>query len=126
MAKSEANCSSIREPIAICGMAMRMPGGIHTDEALWETLYNGKDMRSAIPPERWNSEAFGEALGKKGAIKTQYGYFLHDDLAVFDSSFFSMTQSELQRADPQQRKILEITRECLVRKFLIHEPLFRS
>lgn len=100
-------------PIAICGMAMRLPGGIHDDKHLWEVLYNGKDMRVTIPEDRYNAKAFSSALGKKGAIETQHGYFLTDDLSCLDASFFSMTKSDLERTDPQQRQILEVVRECL-------------
>lgn len=105
--------NSSRDPIAICGMAMRLPGGINDAEGFWDALYNGKDLRSAIPPERYNAKAFSDALGKKGAIKTQYGYFLNDDLSHLDASFFSMTKTDLERTDPQQRQMLEVTRECL-------------
>ena len=98
--------------IAICGMAMRLPGGIHDAQAFWDLLYNGKDMRTLIPADRYNAKAFSNTLGKKGAIKTQYGYFLSDDLSSFDASFFSMTKSDLEKTDPQQRQILEVTREC--------------
>jgi hypothetical protein len=76
-------------------------------------LYNGKDMQSPIPSDRYNAPAFSDALGKKGAIKTQKGYFLTNDLSCLDASFFSMTKTDLQKTDPQQRQILEVTRECL-------------
>ncbi|KAL7916747.1 putative polyketide synthase [Trichoderma velutinum] len=101
------------EPIAICGMAMRLPGGVHDDDAFWDVLYNGKDLRKPIPSNRYNAKAFSNALGKKGAIKTQYGYFLEEDLSCLDASFFSMTKSDLEKTDPQQRQILEVARECL-------------
>ena len=100
-------------PIAICGMGMRLPGGINDAEGFWDVLYNGKDLRTVIPAERYNAKAFSNALGKKGAIQTQYGYFLDDDLSHLDASFFTMTKTDLERTDPQQRQILEVTRECL-------------
>ena len=100
-------------PIAICGMAMRLPGGIRDAEGFWDVLYNGEDKRCPIPSDRYNAKAFSNALGKKGAIKTQYGYFLDDDLSCLNASFFSMTKADLERTDPQQRQILEVTRECL-------------
>lgn len=102
-----------REPIAICGMAMRLPGGIHDDRGFWEVLYNSKDMRGPIPSERYNAQSFGDVLGKKGAIETQHGYFLTHDLSYLDASFFTMTKADLEQTDPQQRQILEVTRECL-------------
>ena len=108
-----ATPTSSPEPIAICGMAMRLPGGIHDDQGFWDALYNGKDMRSPIPPERYNAGGFSDVLGKKGAIKTQHGYFLNHDLSSLDASFFTMTKTDLEKTDPQQRQILEVTRECL-------------
>jgi acyl transferase domain-containing protein len=105
--------TGFQEPIAICGMAMRLPGGIHNEGDLWEALLNGKDMRTTIPADRWNASGFGPKLGKRGAIMTQHGYFLTDDLSRLDASFFSMTKSDLEKTDPQQRQILEVTRECL-------------
>jgi acyl transferase domain-containing protein len=102
-----------QEPIAICGMAMRLPGGINDADAFWDVLYNGKDMQSPIPSDRYNALAFSDALGKKGAIKAQKGYFLSNDLSCLDASFFSMTKADLEKMDPQQRQILEVTRECL-------------
>ncbi|KAI1361957.1 KR domain-containing protein [Xylaria arbuscula] len=104
---------STPEPIAICGIGLRLPGGIHSGEALWDVLYNGKDLRGPIPADRFNIEGFGNSLGNKAAIKTRYGYFLDEDLDVFDPSFTNMGREELEKTDPQQRKVLEVARECL-------------
>lgn len=92
---------------------MRLPGGIRDEAAFWDVLVNGKDLVTPIPSDRWNADAFGPKLGKRGAIKTQYGYFLTEDLSCLDASFFTMTKSELEKVDPQQRQMLEVTRECL-------------
>ena len=100
-------------PIAICGMAMRLPGGIRDEESFWNLLVNAKDARKEVPLTRYNVKGFDDALGDKGAIKTRWGYFLDDDLSSLDTSFFSLTKNELERTDPQQRQILEVTRECL-------------
>ena len=100
-------------PIAICGLALRLPGDIRNAEGFWDLLVNGHDARSPIPTNRYNTEGFDKRLRTKGAIETRFGYFLEDDLAALDSSFFSMTIDELKKTDPQQRKILEVARECL-------------
>jgi acyl transferase domain-containing protein/SAM-dependent methyltransferase len=99
-------------PVAVCGVALRLPGGINSTEGLWEALRQGKDMRSLVPQSRYNREGFGDSIGNKGAIKTQYGYFLEQDLACFDSSLFSLTEEETKRTDPQQRLLLEVVKEC--------------
>jgi acyl transferase domain-containing protein len=101
------------EPVAICGIGLRLPGGVHTGDAFWDVLYNGKDLRCPIPADRFNMDAFNDSLGKRAAIKTRYGYFIDEDLGVLDASFFNMGKAELEKIDPQQRKVLEVVRECL-------------
>lgn len=102
-----------QRPIAICGMAMRLPGGLHDADAFWDVLVNGKDTRGPIPEDRYNKQGFTDQIGPKGSIKTQFGYFIEDDLTVLDTSFFTLTKTELERTDPQQRQLLEVTREVL-------------
>ncbi|KAI0012628.1 hypothetical protein F4779DRAFT_614355 [Xylariaceae sp. FL0662B] len=101
------------EPVAICGMAMRLPGGIKTAENYWDVLYNGKDMRSPVPLSRYNIKGFDSSMGKTNTIQQQEAYFLEDDLAAFDAGLFNMTRNELEKADPQQRLLLMVVRECL-------------
>ena len=102
----------MHKPIAVCGVALRLPGGINSAEGLWDVLRNGKDMRGLVPESRYCKEGFSDSLGSKGAIKTQYGYFLDQDLACFDSSLFSLTGEEVKKTDPQQRLLLEVVKEC--------------
>ncbi|KAF6813125.1 polyketide synthase [Colletotrichum sojae] len=103
------------EPIAICGMALRLPGGIATPQQFWDFLIDKKDARGPIPETRFNAESYYSKSGKPGHIKTRHGYFLDDsvDLAALDTTFFRMPRNEVERADPQQRLLLELTRECL-------------
>lgn len=100
-------------PLAVCGLGIRLPGGIRDAAAFWDLLVDGRDARGPISSNRYNVEAYNDTLGNKGVTETPCGYFLDEDLARLDSSFFSMTPHELERMDPQQKQILEITRECL-------------
>ncbi|KAF3067200.1 Lovastatin diketide synthase LovF [Daldinia childiae] len=102
-------------PIAICGMALRLPGGISTPNEFWDFLVKKQDARGLIPESRYNSSSFYSKSRKPGHINTQYGYFLDEsvDIGALDTSFFSMPKIEVERADPQQRLLLELTRECL-------------
>lgn len=45
---------------------------------------------------------------------TEYGYFLDESikLGALDASRFSLSRAELEAADPQQRQMLEVVREC--------------
>ena len=101
------------EPVAIVGMAMRLPGGIHNAEAFWDLLVNKMSGRCRVPSDRYNIDAW-YGPGKSGHVGTHYGYFLEDlDLAHIDASFWSVTKQEAELMDPQQRLLLEVVYECL-------------
>ena len=101
------------DPVVICGLGIRLPGGVHSADDFWDLLINGRDAQCPIRPDRYRVDGFDNSLGSKGAIKTQNGYFLDDALTSLDTSFFSMSKEELEKTDPQQRQLLEVTRECL-------------
>jgi acyl transferase domain-containing protein/NADPH:quinone reductase-like Zn-dependent oxidoreductase/SAM-dependent methyltransferase len=95
-------------------MALRLPGGIVTPSQFWEFLLSKRDARSRVPKSRYNIDSYHSKSGKPGFVRSQYGYFLDDsiDLGALDTSFFNMPKTELEAADPQQRQLLEVTREC--------------
>lgn len=98
-------------PVAICGMAMRLPGGITTDAEFWRFLMDKKDARCPVPADRYHVDALRSSNDTKGSTLPSHGYFLdYLDLAHFDASFFSMTRSEVAKLDPQHRMLLELTR----------------
>nr|ALQ32947.1 putative polyketide synthase [Fusarium sacchari] len=99
--------------IAICGIALRLPGGISNCHDYWNLLYHGLDARRPIPSSRFNIDGFNGSLGGKDSIKFRHGYFIEDDISCLDTSFFSITKNELDGVDPQQRLLLEVTQECL-------------
>lgn len=101
--------------IAICGMACRLPGGLHNPEQLWEFLVAKKDARTRVPASRYNVDAYYSPHVKPGSVKSEYGYFLDEsiDLGSLDGSFFNLGRSEAERADPHQRQMLEVVRECI-------------
>lgn len=101
-------------PIAICGMACRLPGGLTTPEELWDFLLEKKDGRCRVPASRYNIDSYYSDSKKPGTVSTEYGYFLDEsvDVGALDMSFFTMTRTEVERADPQQRLMLEVAREA--------------
>lgn len=105
--------ASSNTQIAICGIGLRLPGGISNTLEYWELLVNGRDAKSRVDKERFNPDAFDDSLGGNLSIREQNGYFLSQDLGLFDPSFFSFSRKEAERCDPQQRLLLEVTRECL-------------
>ena len=100
--------------IAITGMAMRLPGGANSAATFWDLIVNKASGRCRVPGDRYNIDAFYDPKARPGTVKTEYGHFINNyDLNHFDSSFFSMSKTEVERADPQQRMLLEVVRECL-------------
>jgi acyl transferase domain-containing protein len=104
-----------REPIAIVGMACRLPGDVETPEQFWELLAAGRDATSEVPPDRWDAESlYSEDPGAKGRIRSRRGGFLKD-VDRFDAEFFGISPHEAERMDPQQRLVLEVAWEALER-----------
>jgi acyl transferase domain-containing protein len=111
---SNATSNAIFAPIAICGMATRLPGGIHTPSDLWDLLTTKRSGRCRVPASRNTVSSF-HGPGKLGHVASEYGYFLDDvDLRDVDTSFWSgMTRKEIEAMDPAQRLALEVVYECL-------------
>ncbi|PYH92913.1 putative polyketide synthase [Aspergillus ellipticus CBS 707.79] len=106
--------STSYDPIAIVGMAMRLPGGVHSGEDLWSMLTDKRSGLCDVPKSRYNIDAFHDSDGKAGTVRMKQAYFLEDvELLQFDNSVFSTSKMELERLDPQQRQFLEVTYECL-------------
>ncbi|KAL4738753.1 hypothetical protein BDV11DRAFT_215729 [Aspergillus similis] len=103
------------EPIAIVGMGMRLPGRIHSAEALWELLISKQETSGPVPSSRYNAGGFYSASKRPGSIAVQRGHFLDesDGLDRLDTSFFSMGRAEVEKLDPQQRMLLEVVWECM-------------
>ncbi len=100
-------------PIAVIGMACRLPGGIESPEQLWEALLRGDDLVTEIPPDRWDAdEYYDPEPGVPGRSVSRWGAFL-DDVAGFDAEFFRINEREATAIDPQHRLLLEISWEAL-------------
>jgi hypothetical protein len=105
----------IPTPIAICGMALRLPGALSSPEELWDFLLNKGDGRCRVPETRYNVNAYHSTSKRPGTVASKYGYFLDESvrLGCLDTNRFSLTRAELELADPQHRLMLEVTREAL-------------
>lgn len=67
-----------------------------------------------VPKTRFNIDAhYHENLERPGSFNVRGGYFLDGPLDNFDPTAFNITPVEAQWLDPQQRKMLEVSYECL-------------
>ena len=102
------------EPVAVVGMACRMPGGVSDPEGFWDLLARGVDATREAPTDRWPADAFFAAEPTPGKAYVRRGGYL-DDVSGFDPAFFGLSPREIQRMDPQQRLLLETSWEALER-----------
>nr|BAO20284.1 polyketide synthase 1 [Grifola frondosa] len=99
-----------REPIAVVGMAVNLPGAKDAD-GLWSLLENGLNTVSEIPQNRFSVAQYNNAGGKR-ALKTKFGNFM-DAPDAFDNAFFRISPREARSMDPQQRVLLQVAHHAL-------------
>ena len=94
-------------PIAIVGMACRLPGGIRNPDEYWQFLCRAEDAITNIPSERWSAEAYFDAdPAAAGRTYAAHGGFI-DGIDRFDAGLFDISPREAEQLDPQQRMLLE-------------------
>ncbi|OBH61378.1 polyketide synthase [Mycobacterium mantenii] len=113
-------------PVAVIGMACRLPGGIDSPQRLWEALLRGDDFVGEIPADRWDADLFYDPEpGVPGRSVTRWGAFL-DDVGGFDCEFFGMTEREATAIDPQHRLLLETSWDAIEQAGLDPASLVQS
>jgi len=97
-----------RQPIAVLGAGVRLPGGVSDLPSLWAALDDGRDavVPMTTPPD--GRRAPIEARPVSG----EWGGQL-EAVDGFDSDFFGISALEADQMDPQQRLVLEVAWEAV-------------
>lgn len=83
------------KPIAIIGMACRLPAGASNAEGLWTTLANGQSGWTSHPGDRTVPDIYYHPNpDKKGCFNSKGGHYVEEDIARFDAKFFNMSVAE--------------------------------
>ncbi|KUI61972.1 Polyketide synthase-nonribosomal peptide synthetase [Cytospora mali] len=100
------------EPIAVIGSGCRFPGDSSRPSKLWELLSDPRDVLRKI--DRFRADNWYNKDGHHhGASNVLDSYLLAEDTRVFDAQFFSISASEAEAIDPQQRLLMETVYEAL-------------
>jgi acyl transferase domain-containing protein len=103
-----------QDPIAVVGLANRLPGHSNNPTKLWEFLLRGGIAKNDPPESRFGLAGHYDGSHKPHTLKTPGAMFLEDhDPADFDPAFFKTTVADAISMDPQQRMLLEVVYEAL-------------
>ena len=83
------------EPVAIVGMACRLPAEATNIENLWTSLAGGESGWSPHPKDRMMPERFYHPNpDKKATYFAKGAHYLQEDVSLFDAQFFNITETE--------------------------------
>jgi myxalamid-type polyketide synthase MxaB len=103
------------EPIAVVGLACRVPGGGRDPEAFWALLRDGVDAVTEAPADRWSRAAYDRLGLPASPDRPVHPAGFLEQIDHFDARFFGLSPREATTLDPQHRLLLEVCWEGLER-----------
>ena len=114
VAEVAAKAPYIQEPVAIVGIACRLPGESKNPQALWDFLQRGGIANNQAPESRFSLDKHHDGSKKPKTMRSPGGMFMeYVDPQDFDAQFFNISRTDAVAMDPQQRQLLEVVYEGL-------------
>ncbi|KAE9566523.1 Fumagillin dodecapentaenoate synthase [Colletotrichum fructicola] len=114
MVNDAAQRNHTQTPVAVVGMACRLPGHSNSPTLLWDFLQRGGIAKNEPPATRFSLAGHHDEHCRPRTMKSPGGMFMEDvDPEVFDGQFFNISRVDCIAMDPQQRILLEVAYECL-------------
>ncbi|KAI0601372.1 hypothetical protein F4775DRAFT_582241 [Biscogniauxia sp. FL1348] len=98
-------------PIAIVGLACRLPGNCNSPEEFWRFLLKGKVADTSPPLSRFDLKGHYDGTRRQWTMRSPGGMFIDVDPRDIDAGFFGLSQIDATSMDPQQRQLLEVVYE---------------
>lgn len=105
--------STIQTPIAVVGLACRLPGNCNSPEQFWKFLLDGGVADTSPPPSRFDLKGHYDGTLRPWTMRSPGGMFINADPKDIDAGFFGLSQVDAVSMDPQQRQLLEVVYEGL-------------
>jgi acyl transferase domain-containing protein/thioesterase domain-containing protein len=103
----QGNVSPV-DPVAIIGMAFRLPGEQNTPSSFWEFIKSAKVAIRHTPADRFDVEAYySPDPDRSGTTYSRRAGYISDPYG-FDPDFFRISMAEAREMDPQQRWMLQL------------------
>ena len=107
------NDKSTQTPIAVIGLACRLPGSCNNPDEFWELLENDRVAALKPPETRFALHGHYDGSARPGTMVSPGAMFIDADPRDIDAQFFSLSRSDAIAMDPQQRQLLEVVYESL-------------
>ncbi len=99
---------------AVIALACRFPQS-PTLESYWENLVSARNLVTEVPSARWSMDTyFDRDKNAPNKSYSKWGGFI-EGVDLFDAAFFGVSPEDAVTMDPQQRIMLELTRELFDR-----------
>ena len=103
----------LQDPVAVVGLACRLPGNNNSLDAFWKFLELGCVASNEPPETRFNLPGHYDGTARPKTMRSPGGMFTDIDPKDVDAQFFGLSRTEAIAMDPQQRQLLEVAYEGL-------------